>query len=77
MPAPLPAAANEVGDSPFWEAFDFHQSREWLLVSDKGFDNFSFTRGEMLVVKSCFNNAAHRAETAWVSFAAADPSKLS
>lgn len=48
----------------FWEAFDFHQARERLLISDKGFDNFSFRCGEILVIKSWFNNAAHHTETA-------------
>lgn len=46
----------------FWEAFDFHQSRERLLVNEKGFDNFSFRHGEVLVIKCWFNNAAHHTE---------------
>jgi len=63
-PAPLTTAANERSDNYFWEAFDFHQSGEWLLVADKGFDNFSFRRGETLVIKSWIRNAAHRTAAA-------------
>lgn len=44
-PTPLTTRANEMNDEYFWEAFDFHQSGEQFLVSDKGFDNFSFRRG--------------------------------
>lgn len=62
--APLTTTADEMNDIYFGKAFDFHQSGEWLLISDKGFDNFSFRRGEILVIKSRFNNAAHHTETA-------------
>lgn len=48
----------------FWEEFDFHQSGEWLLLSDKGFDNFSFRHREILVMKSWFNDVARDTETA-------------
>lgn len=63
-PAPLTTTANEMNDIYFWEGFGFHQSGEWLLISDKGFDSFSFGRGNILVIKPWFNNAAHHTGTA-------------
>lgn len=64
VPTPVTTAANERNDTCFWEPFDLHQSREQLLISDKGFDNFCSRGREILVTKSWFNHAAHHTDTA-------------